>query len=524
MALARSASGPGGLSINTGSANLFGTASSQPPAAGGLFGSAQSSQQPAQSGGLFGAAPAQPSQPTGSMFGGAASSQQQQAGGLFGSRMAAPQQQTGGLFGSAATAQPQQTGGLFGSTTQQQPLQQTGGLFGGTQPQQQQQQQQQTGGLFGSTAAAQPQQQQTGGLFGSSTQQPAQSGGLFGGATQQQQQQQRPGGLFGASTAQPAMTGGLFGQSQQQQPQQQQASGGLFGQSRPTGGLFSSLNQSTQQPQANALGQTLGGGSALGPGLTMGQSTSSSQQVVPGVRIDLSNIKSTTRFNDLQEDLQKEIANIDRVIQGCIAQKNELDAFMPAHGEQLASIPTDVRFVSRKYAGVDGALAADAQAIRGLRELVKVDADHARLSFKAVDNLKLPAQYHTAGLWSTRSQGAAGSGAAADAESESNSDLVSFFSRTADEMDEQMKKFQKNLAEIEMHLGGVQSNLMEQVQRLQASKSKGASAGTTEDRIAELAGVLRDFEDGILKVAGQVGGVREGVTELQLGEFRNGVH
>ncbi|EOO03844.1 putative nucleoporin nup49 protein [Phaeoacremonium minimum UCRPA7] len=380
--------------------------------------------------------------------------------------------------------------------------------------------QQTGGGLFGSSTA---QPQQTGGLFGASTQQqPAQGGGLFGGVATQQQA--KPGGLFGSSTTQTG-TGGLFGQPQQQQQQQQQpqqqAAGGLFAQSKPAGSLFSGLGQpTTQQPQSNAFGQTLGGASALGPGLTMGQSTSQ-QQTVPGVRIDLSNLKGTTRFNDLQEDLQKQIANIDRVIQGCIAQKNELDAFMPAHGEQLAAIPTDVKFVSRKYAGVDSALGGDAQAIKGLRDLVKVDLENSQLSFKALDNLRLPAQYHTSGLWSSRQQGSA-AGGGVDA-NDSNSDLVTFFSKTADEMDEQLNKFQRNLSEIEMHLGGVQSNLVEQVQRLQASRS-GAGA-STDDKIADLAAVLRDFEESILKVAGVVGGAREGMTELQLGQFRsNGTH
>lgn len=257
--------------------------------------------------------------------------------------------------------------------------------------------------------------------------------------------------------------------------------------------------------------------SSVGPGLTMGQSQSQSQQnSVPGVRIDVSNIRSTTRFNDLQEDLQKQIEEIDKAIQGFINQKNELDAFMPAHGEQLSSIPNDVAFVSRKAAGVEGALAADAVAVKQLRELVKVDADNAKLSFKAVDNLKLPTSYHQAGLWSTRGQ-QGGSGGSPNADEEGSSDLVSFFSRTADEMGDTMKKFERNLSEIEMHLHGVQGNILEQLQKVAATPKEGATSGTDE-KVHELAAVLRDFEESILKVAGQVGSAREGMTGLQLGE------
>ncbi|KAK4034776.1 hypothetical protein C8A01DRAFT_38765 [Parachaetomium inaequale] len=459
MALARSASGPGGLSINTGSANIFGTSTSQPAAGGGLFGGATS--QPAQAGSLFGAASSQPQQ-SGSLFGSTATqtpaSQPQQAGGLFGQ--------------TTAATQPQQTGGLFGSTPAQQPQQATGGLFGG---------------------AATTQAAQTGSLFGGTTQtQPAQTGGLFGGATTQQQQQQPAGGLFGGSTAN---TGGMFG-AKTAAPAQ---TGGLFGQQ--------GTQPQQQQPPAG--------------GLTLGQSTTQQQQTVPGVRIDLSNIKSTTRFNDLQESLQREIAQIDEAIQRCIKDKDAVDAFLPSHGEQLAAIPTDVSFVTRKSEGAHNALASDIRAIDQLRELVKTDADHARLSFKAIDNLKLPTQYHQAGLWSNRGQqvgGAGGGGSGGAADAQSNTDLISFFSQTADEMDDMMKKFERNLGEIEVHLHGVQGNMLEQMQRV-AAQSKSAAQGGADERVAELAAVLRDFEEGILKVAGVVGGVKEGVTELQLKDF-----
>lgn len=258
----------------------------------------------------------------------------------------------------------------------------------------------------------------------------------------------------------------------------------------------------------------------------MGQSTSQ-QQVVPGVRIDLSNLKSTTRFNDLQESLQEEIQKLDKGIQVIMQQCHDVEAFMPAHGEQLTAIPNDVRFVTRKYEGASTALSSDAQAVKAVRELVHLDAEQAKLSFKAVDNLKLPAQYHTASLWSSSSAAAArqqqeAAGTAASGSGDSNSDLIAFFSRTADETDEQLKRFQRNLGEIESHMQAVTSNLFEQLQRAAAVRngSSGASgAGGAEDQVAELASVLRGFEESILTVASSVGGVREGVTSLQLGDF-----
>ncbi|KAK3991054.1 hypothetical protein QBC44DRAFT_324154 [Cladorrhinum sp. PSN332] len=474
--LARSASGPGGLSINTGGANLFGNTTTQPPAAGGLFG--QTTTQPAQTGSsLFGT-------------GAAATSQPQQSGGLFRNAAAQPaaqpqQQQTGGLFGQAATNQPQQTGGLFGGATTPGAAK-PGGLFGATTTQPAQQ----TGGLFGATATT-PAQQTGGGLFGASAQTPAQGGGGFFGA---QQQPAAGGGMFGASTAN---TGGMFGTKST-------APGGSFY------GLGSTSTMGQQQPQQQQTQQQVG--------LTMG-AANKQQQVVPGVRIDLSNIRSTTRYNDLNEDLQKEISLIDEGIQKCIRDYEAVEAFLPSHGDQLSAIPTDVSFVTRKSEGAHRALGSDVEAINQLREIIKRDADNARLSFKAIDNLKLPMQYHQAGLWS-KPGAAAGS---ADADAESNSDLITFFSKTAEEMDDMMHKFERNLGEIEVHLHGVQGNMMEQLQRVAAQSKNGSQTGVDE-RVVELAAVLRDFEESILKVAGVVGGVKEGITELQLKDFMGHGH
>ncbi|ORY59678.1 uncharacterized protein BCR38DRAFT_445202 [Pseudomassariella vexata] len=468
MALARSASGPGGLSINTSSANtLFGTSSSQAPAAGGLFGSASQTQT------------TQPAAGT-SLFGNAASTTPK-TGGLFGNT------------GTTAAAQPQSTGtsGIFGSagTT----------VAGGG------------GGLFGSAASSQPQQQTSGGLFGSANNnaaQPAQqqtTSGMFGGATQNQSQTQG-GGLFGGSLLskpqQATNTSTLFGQSTQPK-----AGGLLYVEDRlhPTLDQLNT-NRDSGQSQMNP------GQSVLGPGLTMGQSTN--QQTVPGIRIDVTNLRGTTRFNDLQEMLQKEILQLDTIIQGYMSQKSELDAFIPAHGEMLSNIPNDVKFVERKYGGVENALRSDAEAIEVVNGLVKQDANNARLSFRAIDNLRLPQQYHTTGLWSSRQ------GASSTANTETDGqDLVSFFSKTSDEMDEQLKRYQKNLSDIESHMHGVQDGLVGEMQKMMAAKNGGASG--TDQKLAELGAVLRDFERSILQVAHEVGGAREGMARLQLGEFIN---
>ncbi|KAI0150672.1 hypothetical protein GGR57DRAFT_179960 [Xylariaceae sp. FL1272] len=438
----RSASGPaGGLSINTSSANMFGSSSAQAPASGSLFGNtAQSTNTTApKPGGLFGNTLSVPT-----------SSQPQQTSSLFASTTtpASTTPAPRSLFGSTAPAQSQPaapSSGLFGSSTA--PAQTGGGLFGGGAT---------------NTAAAQPNTAPTGGLFGglSTTTQPAQ-----------------------ANTG-----GGVFGQSTQQQPS-------------AFGGLGGTLGQSQQPQPSMSLG---------GIGLTMGQQNA--QPSVPGVRIDVSNLKGTTRFNDLQEDLQKIIEKSDEFILAQISRKNEIDSFLPGHQQMLESIPEDVKFVTRKYDGARNALESAAQSIEAARLLVNQDADNARLSFRAIDNMKLPQQYHTSGFWSARQPSSSNANTETDGQ-----DLVGFFSKTADEMAEQMKKYENNLTEIELHTHGVADTLNEQLARLMAAKNNGTTS--SDEKIQELVAVLRDFEQGILRVAGDVGSVREGMTRLQLGDF-----
>ncbi|KAI1485254.1 hypothetical protein F5X96DRAFT_660830 [Biscogniauxia mediterranea] len=481
MALSRSASGPGGLSINTSSANMFGSTSSQPPAPGGLFGPATT---PKAGGGLFG----NTSSSNTTTAAASSSSQPQQTPSLS-------------LFGAASTtgmSQPQ-------STAASQPQPTTGGLFGTSAPTSQPQQPT-GGGLFGGAGIATPSQpQQSGGLFGSTLQNQSQPQG----------QTQNTGGLFGQA-ATGTTGGGLFGNaSNTSQPANTTAGNSFLGQqSQQKPGLFGGLGQQTQS-QTNPLGQSqqplaIGLGGSLGIGLTMGQSTSA--QTVPGVRIDYNNIKGTTRFNDLQEDIQKSIEQIDRFIQEQVSHEREIEGMMPGHGDMLESIPNDVKFVARKYDGARSALESAAQAIDSARVLVNQDADHARLCFRAIDNLKLPQQYHTSGFWSPRQQAAGTANTETDGQ-----DLVGFFSKTADDMADQMKKYEGNLTDIETHMHAVNDSLGDQLQRIMAIRNGTISA--TDEKIQELVAVLRDFEQGILKVAGDVGSAREGMTRLQLGEF-----
>ncbi|KAL3418474.1 nucleoporin NUP49/NSP49 [Phlyctema vagabunda] len=466
MALARSASGPGGLSINTSSANsLFGSGGTT-PATGGMFGSTQAAQ-PAAGGGLFGSATPKTSAPA--------------AGGLFGSTAAAPA--TGGLFGSTPAASS--AGGLSGATTATSQPSTGGGLFGAAKPA--------TGGLFGGAAStAQP---ASGGLFGAAAPAQAQSsGGLFGQTAQQGQPQNTGGGLFVQSTQQQAKPAtSLFGGAAQEKQNP------LFA------GSTQAQNSNQQQTQPfGLLGSTLG---------SLGQSNQ--QQTVPGVRVDITNLRGTSKYSDLHDELQKEITNIDNIIQGQIQLKNDCDAIMPSHKQSLESVGPDIEFCTRKMNGVLDALAADAQAVHAVQGLHRTDEEAARLSFKVVDNLKLPAQYHSTGYWSGKATNDNARGD--DGNGEGAQDLVSFFSSTADELATTLARYQKNISEIEAHLRGVEAHSVQQLSAMVAKRN--GSNAADENPIQELADTLTAFEQSIFGVAAKVGESRVGVQTLQQGDF-----
>ncbi|KAL0944890.1 nucleoporin NUP49/NSP49 [Colletotrichum truncatum] len=443
----RSASATGGgLSINTGAANAGAGPSSTPAAGGGLFGNSTATAQPATSGGLFGGT-------------------QASSGGLFGKKPSTPA--TGGLFGSAATAsqpqqQQQQSGGLFG---QQNTTAQTGT----------------SGGLFGS-AAQQPAQQQN----------QQQSGGLFGAA----QQKPATGGLFGQSTAQPQQqsTGGLFGGGNTQPQQNQQQSGGLFGQSQAQnqakpGGLFGA---STQQQNNTA------------PGLTMGQSTT--QQTVPGVRVDISNVKGTTRFNDLEQSLQTEMENCDLMIQRFMSHASEIKGFMAAHGGDLEQLTNDVNWLQRKYEGVKTTLDEDIVTLAHLKDLVKSDADIAKMAFAGADQLKLPAHYHQ--TWLTR--GGSGGNAPNSSQDRNLEDVLTLFSNEADRLKE-LHQFQvQKIKEMEQHMPGVEHGLYERVRALRDQTQVPAF-----NMVLDLLETIKMMGDKIYEAAGSIVDVREKLTQLQ---------
>ncbi|KAJ5800436.1 uncharacterized protein N7518_002504 [Penicillium psychrosexuale] len=427
---------------------------------------------------------------------------------------------TSSLFGNTASSTaPKPAGGLFGTATGTTPAQPTGSnMFGG----------QQQSGATGSS------------LFGgaNTTTQPSGASNLFGstagagtGTTQGTTGGGLGGSLFGggASTAQtqakPAFAGlggGLLG-------------GGLTG--GGTGSMFGggqNTAQQQQQPQKPTL--SLFGQPAPAQTTPLQQSTATST-VIPGVKVDVSNLLPTTKFESCADEIRSQIEAIDKHILNQVKMCHEVGDLLPTIEKQGAAIPNDVEFVQGKLETMQHALENDAGDIDALRSLVTRDAAEAQVAFRAIDTLKLPLQYQSTGggWWSVQDQQipersmrssrkntlALPDGVEGDASTDVNGipvNLVDYFSHRSKEMKEVLTRYTGNLKEIEDHLHGVEATLNRQISDFVSSKSREGSAGTPRSSLSELSGVLADVEAGIMGVATRLSNVSEQVQDLSIGQ------
>ena len=259
------------------------------------------------------------------------------------------------------------------------------------------------------------------------------------------------------------------------------------------------------------FGSSLFGGSTnnapIAGSLTLGQSQQ--QQTVPGARIDISNLRPTTRFSDLHDDLKKTIENIDGFIKQQESYAAQCEALMPTHSGSVTSVGPDVELINSKVDTVELALENDGREINVAKDLVTSDiADLARC-IRVIENLQLPSQFHYG-------QSVSASTRSRHGDDEYDVDLVGYFGRQADTMQKTLNTFTSNLTEIESHLRVIEANTLQQSQQVAAQRS-GSGGANANDSVRELADTLRGFENGILDAAGFVGACREGVNELIIG-------
>ncbi|EWC45448.1 hypothetical protein DRE_00847 [Drechslerella stenobrocha 248] len=436
--------------INTAAANTFGSGSGATTAglagttASTLFGQS-TTQQPASAGGFGQPASAAPA---GGLFGSAATTSAPSGGGLFGAAApaAAGAPAAGGLFG-ATGATGTAGGGLFGAST-------TTPAPGGT-------------GLFGATAT--PAAPAATGLFGASTSaQPAAAGGggLFG-ASAAPSQPAAPGGLFGSSTA-GGTSGGLFGGQQAQKP----AASGLLAQ--PTqqttggGGIFGS---SAAQPQPAMFGQS-----------------QAQQQQPQAVEMNFTNMRGTTRYEELHSDVRHILDYLDDYIQKAIGISKEISARSVDHKEAMESVDRDVEHVSRKLGFTTTFLNNDGHSIGQLHNASAQLINTAALSTRTIDILRIPISQRSHYLSSHHT-------------SNPEYSLIPYFEEKTEGLENKSENFLSAIGEVERTLEAVERDV-------------GQVSMSAESKVKEVVKAERMVFSGMLAVASKVAAANEDLKGL----------
>ena len=234
---------------------------------------------------------------------------------------------------------------------------------------------------------------------------------------------------------------------------------------------------------------------------------SQQQQTVPGVRISLNELRPTTRFNDLHEELQKVIEHVDNFILSEIGFQEQCEQAMARVEGLVAPIPNDAEYCAKTLETMQNALENDAEAIAHAKMLVRTDAANAKLSFKVIQTLKLPQQFQTTGLWNIPNVSQSVAPTLSDDDLPgASSDVVSYFSKETDNMSKTLEGYKQSLAEVEDDLRAIEANTFQQMQQMAFTHGQDGRSKSAEDQVRELAAVLREFENGILGVASKVGG------------------
>jgi len=249
--------------------------------------------------------------------------------------------------------------------------------------------------------------------------------------------------------------------------------------------------------------------STLLGGLGTSQLGQSSQQPV---QTTLDNIKGTTRFNDLHPDLQNLIQQFDEGIQRKVNYCNEIRETIPGSGSEVASLAPDVALLENAISTIETGLDNDSRSVAHLKDVVKKDAADAALSFRAIENQRLPAQFHyknSANLSSSSAKTPA-TGAQDEDDPSKPVDLMNYFNRRTDDLGRTLDVYQGQIREIEAHLRTMEAGTIEKAQQLTGSRS------APRDQRRELVEALKAIEGAILDSAKKVGKVRDHVTAQTL--------
>ncbi|EXJ92333.1 hypothetical protein A1O3_00883 [Capronia epimyces CBS 606.96] len=310
------------------------------------------------------------------------------------------------------------------------------------------------------------------------------------------------------------------------------------------------LGLSTTTP-ANA-GSSLFGQTTNQPAASTSTNTPAGTSSQP--QIDITHLRSTTKFDQLTPDLQKEIENVDTMILNQIKLASEVSDLLPTVTSAGGTLPNSVEFVSQKLEEVEVGLGNDAEAIVAVRDgdLKKGELE-AKCVFRAIDRLKMPRQYqvisHTqpenlagsgiyggAGLsgWWNNPQSLKGSVRATSAqghtiqlpgedteEVQGPKSLTELFNTRASEMEETIEGNRQLLGEIEDFVQGLEGKVIVKERELNERLSYGdrSASGMSEKdhQIQLLRYVFGEVQRSLYDVADKVGATRDEFAQLTFG-------
>jgi nucleoporin p58/p45 len=231
------------------------------------------------------------------------------------------------------------------------------------------------------------------------------------------------------------------------------------------------------------------------------------------VQMTIESMRGTTRFNDLHPELQAMIQQFDEGIQRKINYCNQIRESLPATEQDIATIAPDVAYVESSLSTVEMGLDNDSTNIAYLKDVVKKDAADATLSFRAIENQRLPAQFHyrNNANFTPSSAKTPVNSALDDDDPTKPVDLMSYFNRRTDDLGSTLQVYQRQIREIEAHLRTMEAGTVEKAQQLTGSRS------APRDQRRELVEALKAIEGAILESAKKVGQVRDEVTKQTLG-------
>ena len=247
------------------------------------------------------------------------------------------------------------------------------------------------------------------------------------------------------------------------------------------------------------------GGSTLG-----GSQMNSNAQAI---QMTLDSIRGTTRFNDLHPELQTLVQQFDEGIQRKINYCNQIRETLPTTEDNISTIAPDVAYIEKFLSTVEVGLDNDSANIAHLKGLVKKDAADAMLSFRAIENQRLPAQFHYRNNANLSASSAKTPAATAldDDDPSKPVDLMGYFTDQTSELGRTLDVYQHQIREIELHLRTMEAGTLEKAQQLTGSRS------APRDQRRELVEALKAIEGAILDSAKKVGQVRDAVTKQTMG-------